>query len=316
VITDARRLADVENATTRFPDTELVKYIESGVAEWWDMLIASRAWPWIGKTYITFSATTQSGSGPAVTFGGTPVSQCNVFVKIDVGGARGVATFSWSLNNGTDYEATGVPTAASVTLGNTGITASFAAGTYVLNETYSASTSFLLTKANKNLYELPDDFYKLQSVIVQGPGWASGLELDEVQKNEEAAYYMDTASYNSIAAYQLRQGENGSTFIVLLPTPSANTKIVINYFPIAPILSTSTDRFDDYNVWGADYASRYAARQCALKDENFEVADRLTVELNGINKRIQTATAGGRTATAPHIQNKNNRTWQRRGFWY
>lgn len=316
VITDARRLADIENATTRFPDAALVDYIEMGVAEWWDVLIAARAWPWIGKTYLPFGTTTQSGSGPAVTFGGNPVSNCSVYLKIDAGGARGVATFSWSLNGGSDYEATGVTTAASVSLGNTGITATFAAGTYVLNETYSASTTFLVTKTGKNLYELPSDFYKMQSVILQGTGWSSGLEIDEVSKNEESIYFSAAVLYGPVAKYQLRQGANGSTFMVLLPTPTVNTKVVINYFPISPILTSTTDRFDDYNVWGADYASAFAARQCALKDENFDLADRMQAELNETKKRIQSVAASGRSATAPKIQDKRNKVGFRRRLWY
>jgi hypothetical protein len=72
-------------------------------------------------------------SPPAVTISGTPTAQAGLHIEIDsVAGGTGLgqATFKWSTNNGTSYVATGVTTSASVALGTTGITASFAAGPY------------------------------------------------------------------------------------------------------------------------------------------------------------------------------------------
>lgn len=85
--------------------------------------------------------TTQSGAGPAVTFTGDPDgAYSTVRVKITLGGIRGTAQFDWSLDGGSTWEATGVATAATAALGATGLTANFAAGTYVLNETYDITT--------------------------------------------------------------------------------------------------------------------------------------------------------------------------------
>lgn len=93
------------------------------------------------EPYRRSTNTTQSGAGPAVTFTGVPDGAYDVRVKITLGGIRGTAQFDWSLDGGSTWEATGVATAATVVLGTTGLTANFAAGTYVLNETYDITTS-------------------------------------------------------------------------------------------------------------------------------------------------------------------------------
>jgi len=83
------------------------------------------------------TAVTQSGTGPVVTITGTPAASYDAVIKIDLAGARGTATFRWSLDGGVTWQATGVVTAATNALGSTGLTANFATGNYVLNETYS-----------------------------------------------------------------------------------------------------------------------------------------------------------------------------------
>lgn len=86
----------------------------------------------------------KSGSGPEVhldlgsPFRASPLLDLpyGLYIKIDLGGVRGTATFKWSLNGGLTYEETGVTTAATYELPRTGITIAFDAGTYVLNEVY------------------------------------------------------------------------------------------------------------------------------------------------------------------------------------
>jgi hypothetical protein len=92
----------------------------------------------------TFAAQTtatvvKSGAGPNVTLTGTPADSYNIILTITTGGIVGTAVFKWSVDGGVN-ETTGVTTAATVALGATGLTANFAAGTYVLNETYTSST--------------------------------------------------------------------------------------------------------------------------------------------------------------------------------
>jgi hypothetical protein len=56
---DARRLADQENTTSRFPQTEVWRYINQGIAEWWDLVMEAGGWAWIGqKATLSLSAGT------------------------------------------------------------------------------------------------------------------------------------------------------------------------------------------------------------------------------------------------------------------
>lgn len=83
----------------------------------------------------TNGAVTQTGTGPAVTVTGTPVGEYDFIVEITTGGAVDSAVFRWSSDGGATYTS-GVTVAATVALGATGVTANFAAGTYVLAATY------------------------------------------------------------------------------------------------------------------------------------------------------------------------------------
>lgn len=84
---------------------------------------------------------TQSGAGPAVTVSGYPKGHYLMRIEVTTGGTRGTAVFRWSIDNGSTWVASSITTAATVELKtatfDTGLTAAFATGTYVLNETYS-----------------------------------------------------------------------------------------------------------------------------------------------------------------------------------
>jgi len=88
----------------------------------------------------TTSAVTQTGTGPVVTLTGTALVSADLVIKIRLGGAVATATFDWSTDGGVTWVATAVVTASTVLLGSTGITANFAAGTYVIATTYCAQT--------------------------------------------------------------------------------------------------------------------------------------------------------------------------------
>lgn len=87
----------------------------------------------------TQGAVTQVGGGPVVTLTGTPADSYSVIITITTGGAVATAVFKYSLDGGVT-ETTLVTTAATVALGASGLTANFAAGTYVIASTYSSST--------------------------------------------------------------------------------------------------------------------------------------------------------------------------------
>jgi hypothetical protein len=79
--------------------------------------------------------TQAAGSPPAVGSTGTVAVAGLYEVKITTGGARGTAYFSYRVAGGA--WSTPAVTAATAALGSTGLTATFASGTYVLNDVYS-----------------------------------------------------------------------------------------------------------------------------------------------------------------------------------
>ncbi|NCC31823.1 MAG: hypothetical protein EOM24_07325 [Chloroflexia bacterium] len=70
-----------------------------------------------------------------LTVGGAPADQTmtRFIVEIDAGGARGVATFQWSDDDGASYTP-GVTTGTAVPLGSTGCAISFADATYTIGQ--------------------------------------------------------------------------------------------------------------------------------------------------------------------------------------
>jgi hypothetical protein len=89
-----------------------------------------------GSTAGSNSAVTASGGGPTVTLSGAPYDDYTAIVKVVLGGARGTATFKYSLDNGSTYSPV-IVTAATYLIPGTGVTVNFASGTYVADETYS-----------------------------------------------------------------------------------------------------------------------------------------------------------------------------------
>lgn len=86
---------------------------------------------------VSFTITAAGTAPPTVTVSGHAYGDFNLRLEVTTGGARGTALFRWSINGGTSWEATGVATAAEVELGDTGLTATFATGTYATDNVYT-----------------------------------------------------------------------------------------------------------------------------------------------------------------------------------
>lgn len=85
------------------------------------------------------SAVVESGaSGPDVTVSGTPLEFYDAKIEIVLGGALGTATFKYTLDGGQTYSSTLVtPVGLTYVIPNTGITATFTAGTQVAGTIHS-----------------------------------------------------------------------------------------------------------------------------------------------------------------------------------
>jgi hypothetical protein len=83
------------------------------------------------------SFTKSNGSAPTVGATGTPNDYYQLKVLIVLGGSLATATFQYSLDGGTTYSNV-ITTAATYAIANTGLTLTFAAGTYVAADYYTA----------------------------------------------------------------------------------------------------------------------------------------------------------------------------------
>jgi len=84
----------------------------------------------VGAPQPALSAVVPNGtSPPTVTVSGTPADYWSVVVQIILGGARGTATFQYSLDGGVEYNGTDLLTAATYVIPETGITLNFPTGT-------------------------------------------------------------------------------------------------------------------------------------------------------------------------------------------
>ncbi len=96
---------------------------------------------WVTRAQNVSSLIASGTRPPPVTITGTLTPGTNMAYQfaldIVAGGALGTATFKYTLNGGTSYSST-ASTAASVLLGNTGLTANFPAGTYSTNNVYTS----------------------------------------------------------------------------------------------------------------------------------------------------------------------------------
>jgi len=304
IITNARRLADQEGATTRFPDSEILTYLNIASAEIWDILTGTNGFSWGGKEWLTFGTVTQTDSGPTITFGGYPVGDFpNIRIKITTGGTLTNAYYKYSLDGGTTYSAAQVSSASATALGTTGITVTLAAGTYVLDEVYSVATAAIDLNASQQYYALPSDFYKPHACMVTASGWPGPVMLTPMERLDNAIF-RDSAILPAGAPikYEIRSDLQGGNWIGFFPTPNASTTLRLHYFPNAPQFATTSTTIEVYNFVD-EWIAHYAARRMALKDEDLELAGLLTSLLGDIEKRIRGTISQGRTSDAKHIQN-------------
>jgi len=86
------------------------------------------AWAITGEDTGSCSAVTQTGDGPVVTVSGTPAADAEFVVEVTTGGARSALVFRWSDDGGETWTSD-VSGAATVELGESGVTAAFSAET-------------------------------------------------------------------------------------------------------------------------------------------------------------------------------------------
>lgn len=85
------------------------------------------------------AAIVNSGGGPTVTIAGTPAHDASLKITVTKAGALGAAQFTYTLDGVTTTEALVVPAGGTYVMTKSGVTITFAAGTYVLGATYTST---------------------------------------------------------------------------------------------------------------------------------------------------------------------------------
>jgi hypothetical protein len=120
-------------------------------------------------------------------------------------------------------------------------------------------------------YGLPQNMKAVISVDVLLSG---GIQCNAYAYQEEQRNWFKLAqlfgwTYNQPVYYQL-QGAN----IVFAPVPQGAFAATVNYVPVAPILSNSTDTLDSIDGW-EEFIILDAAIKCALKEAELDVIGEL-----------------------------------------
>jgi hypothetical protein len=156
-------------------------------------------------------------------------------------------------------------------------------------------------------YALPPDFYRLISVRSANQGQyplAPFVAEDEPLLREEGLA-TDTPSH-----YEIQVG-----FLELLPRHAAGRTIVVDYVPYATELVDDDDTFDGINGW-EEYVVSWAAKKCAIKDDEPAVAAMLDGEMAMLRARVLKLSAGRDMGRAERVKDVRLANVHRRiGRW-
>lgn len=154
---------------------------------------------------ITVPLVATGTTPPALTLTGTPNSVYDFVIQITTGGARGTAVFKWSSDGGNTFTSN-VTTAATNSLGGTGITANWPVGTYT-NDNQYVLTNTLPTVTG------------LTGMVANSVGHAltiSGCATTQFNGSFRIASLISSTSvtiynpYNGLTAYTFADAANGS----------------------------------------------------------------------------------------------------------
>ena len=150
---------------------------------------------------------------------------------------------------------------------------------------YLQTSATLTTTADTSSYALTSaapTFYILIGVRVDETG---GYPLTKFAPHEEAALRDPNAGGGWPTHYQLRRTGAGVSSLVILPEHEAGLTIAVDYVPAFTDMVDDTDTFDGLNGW-EDYPIDFAARKMAMRDEDWDLADRLEKDMARTKARI------------------------------
>jgi hypothetical protein len=152
---------------------------------------------------------------------------------------------------------------------------------------------------------LDTTMYLVKGVDVQlyGSYWR-GIKRFQFEERNDYQQGTDLVSFLSpinAPRYDYQgSGVNASISFIGLPLNTA-TPFRVWHYPAAAQLSSPTDTFDGGNGWEL-YAIWWAARECAHRDENYELSAQLDMKLAKMEQDIKAEAASRNAGLAPRIR--------------
>lgn len=128
-------------------------------------------------------------------------------------------------------------------------------------------------------------------------------KFDFIRRND---YVFPNISSTYMGVFNLKYRVMGNK-IKFIPTPSAGQIITLWYIPRMNVLLSDSDVLDGISGW-TEYVIVDAARKALIKEESYEQAQALTMELQMLKKRIEEA-ASNRDAGAPDTISNTRNSW-------
>lgn len=128
-------------------------------------------------------------------------------------------------------------------------------------------------------------------------------KFDFIRRND---YVFPNISSSYMGVFNLKYRVMGNK-IRFIPTPSANQIVTLWYIPRMTTLLKDSDVLDGISGW-TEYVIVDAARKALLKEESYEQAQAMLIELQMLKKRIE-ETAQNRDAGAPDTISNTRNSW-------
>jgi hypothetical protein len=246
----ARRRADIVSELDRFPDAELNDEINASIGSLQTLQINIRGADYFEKLYYVISPATKSNpASPNIVASGAPDGKLTVVVTIVLGGALGTATFTWTAADPSTGRTVGestpvlTTTAGTYALPETGLTLTFAAGTYVAGNTYTFTSGGWFLTRNQESYALPPDFIEASQVEVNNQQlWLPCLQFNKNERSILANSIGWQVYYRTPPMFRIRGDARyqGGATLDFAPVPDANYEVRFYYVPQSIQLSADS----------------------------------------------------------------------------
>ncbi len=152
---------------------------------------------------------------------------------------------------------------------------------------YLGPPNTFLTVSGQDAYELPPDFYKSVGVDVQFFGvWRAAERFDFQRRNDYQVIGGNAWTWPCTLLYDL-WGQQ----LKLMPMPNQATQVRHFYYPVCPRMSLTDGAngansiVDGINGWEV-FLVDWAAKKCAERDQDFDLAASLSADIAATEARI------------------------------